>query len=176
MADLFPPPQRANEPKTCSSTSVIWFDDLHVGRCFVSRDYEMTQHEIVAFARRFDPQMFHLDAEAARQTFFGGLAASGWHTASVTMRLMAESLPLAWGIIGAGTDHLHWPRPTRPGDCLRLKSVVETMRPLQSRPGIGLVTFRCTTLDQHHEAVQVVVPKLFVPLRGNDKFMPLSSR
>lgn len=169
MSNLLASSLTAPVPRPYADASALWFEDLHVGQCFVSRDYEMTQQEIVAFARRFDPQLFHLDAEAAKQTFFEGLAASGWHTASVTMRLLAESVPLAWGIIGAGTEELHWPRPTRPGDCLRLKSVVESMRTLRSKPGVGFVTFRCMTMDQRHEAVQVVVPKLFVPLRGAAK-------
>lgn len=144
----------------------LWYEDLHLGDAFVSREYEVTQEEIVAFARQYDPQPFHTDPVAAQDTFFRGLAASGWHTAAVTMRLVAESLPLAWGVVGAGSDHISWPKPTRPGDTLRVRSVVEEMRPLRSRPDRGLVTFRCTTLDQRGETVQILLPKLFAPLRS----------
>jgi acyl dehydratase len=165
MTDLFATAPCAPAPRAYAAQDALWYEDLQVARCFVSREYEITQQEMVAFARRFDPQPFHLDPEAAKATFFGGLAASGWHTAAVTMRLVAESLPLAWGVIGAGTDDLHWPRPTRAGDRLRVKSIVESMRLLGSKPGVGMVTFRCTTLDQRQETVQVVVPKLFVPMR-----------
>jgi acyl dehydratase len=148
-----------------STAPRVWFEDLHVGREFVSREYEITETEVVAFARHYDPQPFHIDPVAARETFFEGLAASGWHTAAVTMRLVAESLPLAGGIVGAGTDHLSWPRATRPGDRLHVKSVVESLRPLRSKPDRGLVIFRCTTCDHRDDPVQILMPKLFVPLR-----------
>jgi acyl dehydratase len=143
----------------------LWFEDVHVGRAFVSREYEITETEMIAFARHYDPQPFHTDPMAARQTFFQGLAASGWHTAAVTMRLVAERVPLAGGIVGAGTDHLSWPPATRPGDRLHVKSVVKSLRPPRSKPDRGLVIFHCTTCDHRDEPVQILMPKLFVPLR-----------
>lgn len=96
MANLFASHLCRPTPQPYAAEDSLWYEDLKPGACFVSRDYEVTQHEIIAFAQRFDPQVFHLEPEAARTTIFGGLAASGWHTAAITMRLVAESLPLAW--------------------------------------------------------------------------------
>jgi acyl dehydratase len=171
MTDLLPGRPCSPVPRLYGDETALWYEDLHVGDSFVSRSYQVTQEEIVAFASRYDPQIFHLDAEAAKATFFGGLAASGWHTAAITMRLIAESVPLAWGIIGAGTDDLHWQRPTRVGDCLRVKSIVVDMRPLRSKPGVGMMTLRCATVDDRDEPVQTIVPKLFVPFRSRGSLL-----
>jgi acyl dehydratase len=120
----------------------------------------------VEFATRFDPQPFHTDPEAARGTMFGGLAASGWHTAAITMRLLVESdVRPAGGWIGAGCDELRWPRPVRPGDELRTESQVLEMRPLKSRPDQGLVKMRTATLNQKNEEVQIMVANLLVRRR-----------
>jgi acyl dehydratase len=126
----------------------------------------VTAEEITAFAAQYDPQPFHLDDAAARQTMFGGLAASGWHTAALTMRLLVggEFRP-AGGIIGGGMDELRWPRPLRPGDTLRLETEVMEVRPSRSRPQQGLVKARTTTFNQHDEPVQVIVANLIVPRR-----------
>jgi acyl dehydratase len=119
------------------------------------------------FANAFDPQPFHLDEEAARSTFFGGLAASGWHTAALTMRLLVESdVRPAGGIIGAGGEELRWPRAVRPGDELELEAEVLEVRPSASRPRRGLVKFRTTTLNQRQEPVQVLVMSLLVERRA----------
>ena len=119
------------------------------------------------FAAEFDPQPFHLDEEAARDTIFKGLVASGWYTAAVTMRLLVESdLKPAGGIVGAGADELRWPRPVQPGDELRIESEVLEMRPSRSRPDQGLIKVRTTTLNQNDEAVQIVVANLVVPRRS----------
>lgn len=96
------------------TSETIYLDDLTVGAVFRSSEHELDATQIREFARRFDPHPFHLDEEAARETFFTGLAASGWHTAAITMKLIVESVPLAGGIIGAGGE-ITWPRPTRPG-------------------------------------------------------------
>ena len=121
---------------------------------------------IKPFAREFDPQPFHLDEQAARKTIFQGLAASGWHTAALTMRLLVESeLKPAGGLVGAGFDEFRWPRPVRPGDELRVESEVLEVRPSKSRPGQGLVKVRMTTLNQNGDAVQVLVANLLVPRR-----------
>jgi acyl dehydratase len=119
-----------------------------------------------AFAAEFDPQPFHLDEAAAHHSIFRGLAASGWHTASVTMRLLVESeLKPAGGIVGAGFDEFRWPRPVRPGDELRIESEVLEVRPSKSRPEQGLIKVRTTTLNQDGEAVQVLVANPVVPRR-----------
>jgi len=119
---------------------------------------------IKAFAREFDPQPFHLDDSAARGSIFRGLAASGWHTAAMTMRLLVESeLKPAGGIVGAGFDEFRWPLPVRPGDELAVESEILEVRPSKSRPDVGLVKVRTTTRNQNGEAVQVTVGNLVVP-------------
>jgi acyl dehydratase len=121
---------------------------------------------IRSFATEFDPQPFHLNEDAARASLFQGLAASGWHTAALTMRLLVDSdLKPAGGIIGAGFDELRWPLPVRPGDELRVESEILEVRPLKSRADRGVVKVKTTTLNQRGEAVQVSVGNLFVPRR-----------
>jgi acyl dehydratase len=143
----------------------LYLDDLHVGQRFTSGTRAIDATQIKAYAREFDPQPFHLDEEAAKTTLFGGLAASGWHTMSVTMRLLVESgLPLAGGIIGAGGE-INWPKPTRPGDVLLVVSEVEEITPSRSRPDRGMVRVRSETRNQHDEVVQVLIAKLVVPRR-----------
>jgi acyl dehydratase len=143
----------------------LYLDDLQVGRRFLSRTHVVDETEIRAFARQFDPQPFHLDEEAAKHTIFGGLVASGWHTAAITMRLLAEGgLPLAGGIIGVGGE-LAWPKPTRPGDTLQVESEVLAITPSRSRPGQGTATIRNLTRNQRNEVVQELTAKLIVPRR-----------
>ncbi|HZO43076.1 MAG TPA: MaoC family dehydratase [Methylomirabilota bacterium] len=143
-----------------------YLEDYAVGQKFRSGRLRIDEERIKQFAAEFDPQPFHLDAEAARHTIFGGLAASGWHTAAVTMRLLVESdLKPAGGIVGAGADEFRWPRPVRPGDELRIESEVIDVRPSRSRPDQGLIKVRTTTLNQNDEAVQIVVANLVVPRR-----------
>jgi len=121
---------------------------------------------IKTFAAEFDPQPFHLDEQAAASSIFGGLAASGWHTAAATMRLLVVSeLKPAGGIVGAGFDEFRWPRPVRPGDELRVESEVLEVRPSKSRPEQGMIKVRTTTLNQRDEIVQVSVGNLVVPRR-----------
>src|SRR5215472_18047011 len=143
-----------------------YLEDFAVGQSFGSGQVRVDANEIKAFAAKFDPQPFHLDEEAARDTAFGGLAASGWHTAALTMRLLVESeLRPAGGIVGAGGDELRWPRPVRPGDELHLESEVLEVRPSKSHPEHGLVKARTTTLNQAGETVQILVANLVVPRR-----------
>jgi acyl dehydratase len=143
----------------------LYLDDLAVGQRFASADKTVTTAEIEAFAAQFDPQPFHLDTAAAKETLFGGLAASGWHTAAMTMRLLVTGgLPLAGGIIGMGGE-VAWPTPTRPGDVLRVDSEVIEVAPSRSRPDRGTVTVRSTTLNQRNESVQVLTARLIVPRR-----------
>jgi acyl dehydratase len=144
----------------------LTLDDLTVGLHFESRKHTVEVNEIKAFAARFDPQPFHLDEDAAKETLFGALAASGWHTAAITMRLLVESgLPLEGGIIGTG-GKIAWPKPTRPGDTLHVESEVVEITPSRSRPDRGMATVRTLTLNQKNEVVQEFTAKLIVPRRG----------
>jgi acyl dehydratase len=141
-----------------------YLEDFAVGQTFGSGRLRIEREQIKVFAAEFDPQPFHLDEETARSTMFGGLAASGWHTAALTMRLLVESdLKPVGGIIGTGFDELRWPRPARPGDELRVESKVLEVRLSTSRPERGLIKVRTTTLNQDGEAVQVAVGYLLVP-------------
>jgi acyl dehydratase len=143
-----------------------YLEDFTVGQTFGSGRLRIDTEQIKTFAAAFDPQPFHLDEAAARDTIFRGLAASGWHTAAVTMRLLVESdLKPAGGIVGAGFDEFRWPRPVRPGDELRVESEVLEVRPSKSRPDQGLIKVRTTTLNQHGEAVQVLIGNLVVRRR-----------
>jgi acyl dehydratase len=144
--------------------SRLCLEDLSVGQIFESRTQRVDAEAIKAFAREFDPQPFHLDGEAAKGTLFGGLAASGWHTAALTMRLIVESVPLEGGVIGSGGD-LSWPRPTRAGDSLRVVTEVLEITPSRSKPDRGMIRMRSTTLNQNDEAVQVFSPKVVVSRR-----------
>jgi acyl dehydratase len=146
-----------------------YLEDFAVGQTFGSGRRRIDQGRIMAFAREFDPQPFHLDEAAARDTIFQGLAASGWYTAALTMRLLLDSeLRPAGGIVGAGFDEFRWPRPVRPGDELRVESEVLEVRPSKSRPDRGLIKMRTTTLNQDGEAVQVLIANLVVPRRQAD--------
>jgi len=145
-----------------------YLEDFAVGQTFGSGRLRIDRRRIETFAAEFDPQPFHLDEQAARSTLFGGLAASGWHTAALSMRLLVESeLKPAGGIIGAGFDELRWPRPVRPDDELRVESEVLEVRPSQSRPNEGLLKLRMRTLNQNGEAVQVAIGYLLVQRRPN---------
>jgi len=127
---------------------ILYLEDLHVGQRFSSGTHEMTEDRIKAFAAEFDPQPFHLDDVAARATVFGGLSASGWHTAAVAMRLLVTGgLPLGNGIIGLGGD-LAWPKPTRPGDVLRVESEILEILPSRSKPNQAVVKIKSTTVNQ----------------------------
>ena len=141
-------------------------EDMTPGRTFVSSERVITAEDIVAFGRQFDPQVFHVDPEAAADSFFGAHVASGWHTTAFTMKLMVETLPIAGGVIGAGCEKISWPRPVCPGDRLHLVIEVETARASTSRPDIGIVGIKVTTLNQHGDAVQIMHPRIVVPLRG----------
>jgi acyl dehydratase len=143
----------------------LYLEDLTVGQRFTSGTLTVKEEEIKAFAGRYDPQPFHLDDDAARGTLFRGLAASGWHTAALTMRLTVDGgPPLAWGIIGGGGE-IAWPRPTRPGDVLHVEGEVVEIIASKSKPDRGLVTMRSETKNQNGETVQVSTMKLVVPRR-----------
>jgi acyl dehydratase len=144
----------------------LYFDDLAVGDTYTSGTHTVTADDIKRFAAEFDPQPFHLDDDAAHDTLFGGLAASGWHTAAITMRLLVAGGPkLAHGIIGAGGD-IEWKAPTRPGDVLRVESEVAELVPSRSRPDRGMVVLRSRTMNQRGDVVQALSARLMVPRRA----------
>ncbi len=137
----------------------LYLEDLQSGQRFVSGTHVMEVERMKSFAAEFDPQPFHLDEAAAEASLFKGLAASGWHTASVAMRLLVECMPVAGGLIGFGGE-LSWPRPTRAGDTLHVDSEVLEVTPSRSKPNQGVVTIRNTTFNQHGEAVCVFTAKI----------------
>ncbi len=154
-----------SEISTANASAHLYLDDLRVGQRFASGTYVVDEQQIKTFAHEFDPQPFHLDDESAKRSLFAGLAASGWHTAAITMRLLVEAgLPFAGGIIGAGGE-IGWPRPTRPGDTLMVTSEVVEIVPSRSRPDRGTVTVRSETRNQHDEVVQTLLARLIVPRR-----------
>ena len=146
---------------------MLYFEDLKVGDTFGTSSHTVTAEEIVAFARQYDPQSFHTDAAAAKTSLFGQLVASGWHTAAVSMSLMVRGeMNLDGGVIGRGVDQLRWPRPTLPGDTLRVVMTVLEMDPKPSRTGRGRVHLSCRTLNQAGEPVQEMIARLLVQRRA----------
>jgi acyl dehydratase len=144
------------------SAKTLFLDDLRVGQRFNTGSYRMEEDRMKAFAAEFDPQPFHLDDAAAQNSIFRGLAATGWHTAAATMRLQVSGeMRLAGGLIGLGGE-IAWPKPTRPGDTLRVESEILEIVPSRSKPNQGIVKVRSATLNQNNEEVQVFTAKLLV--------------
>lgn len=143
------------------------FEDFPTGSRLVSSTYPITAEAIIEFGKNFDPQVFHLDPEAAKDTLFGGLAASGWHTAAVSMRLFVNTMNVAGGIIGLGVDELKWPNPVRPGDELRVEIEILSARISKSRPGFGIIRIRNVTKNQHGEVVQSFMASAMLPARSS---------
>ena len=139
----------------------LYLEDLHVGQRFESREHLLDEAQITAFAAEFDPQPFHLSDDGAAGTVFGSLAASGWHTAALTMRLLVESVPLADGLVGIELE-LAWPRPTRPGMALNVASEVVDIVSSRSKPNMAIVTMRNETRDQDGELLQLFTVKMIV--------------
>ncbi|MBV2161074.1 MaoC family dehydratase [Achromobacter denitrificans] len=137
----------------------LFLDDLAVGDTFTSAPHQLNADQIRRFAAEFDPQPFHLDETAARASLFQGLAASGWHTVAITMRLLVDSLPLADGVIGAGAE-ISWARPTRPGDILTVKSTILSITPSRSKQDRGIVVVETITSNQDGEEVQKLTSKI----------------
>jgi acyl dehydratase len=142
----------------------LYLEDVAPGMRFESASHALDEAQILAFAGAFDPQPFHLDDAAAKGTIFGGLAASGWHTAAITMKLLVASVPLADGIIGGGGE-IVWPKPTRPGDVLRVFSEVVEVIPSRSKPERGMVLVRSETKNQHGDVLQRFTAKLVLHRR-----------
>ena len=140
-------------------TDRLYLDDLYVGQRFESAPHALDAAQIKAFAAEFDPQPFHLDEDAAKDSIFRGLAASGWHTAALTMRMLVEAMPLADGLVGAELE-LAWPKPTRPGMTLRVFSEIVAIKPSRSKPDMAMVTARNETRDQDGEVLQVFTVKM----------------
>src|SRR5882672_5790964 len=165
-------PAYASAPaKVATPAKVLYLDDLHVGQKFSSGTYRMTEDRIKTFAAEFDPQPFHLDDMAARNSVFRGLAASGWHTAAATMRLLVTSgLPFAGGLVGLGGE-ISWARPTHPGDTLRVESEILAIVPSRTKPNQAVVTVRNTTLNQKGEEVQVLTTKILAFKRKDNPAM-----
>ena len=149
--------------------TALYFEDFAVGQKYLgSTSRVIDADEIKSFAAAYDPEPFHLDeAAAAQNPALRGLTASGWHTASVTMRLLVESeLRPAGGILGLGVDEIRWPRPVRPGDELRVETEVLELRASGSRPSQGIVKVRTTTFNQANEVVQILISNLLVERRA----------
>ena len=146
---------------------IYYLEDLKVGETFRTGRIKVTTEDIKRFAREFDPQPFHMDEEAARDSLFGGLAASGWHTAALTMSLIVDApFQPAGGHIGARIEEIRWPRPVRAGDELHAETEVLEVRASESRPGYGWLKVRTTTYNQKDEAVQVYTGNLIVRARS----------
>ena len=143
-----------------------YFDDLKVGDRFKSEPLSVTEKQLIEFAHKFDPQMFHLSRRSAERTIFKGLVASGWHTAAMTMRLFVQTLNFAEGAIGLGVDELRWPNAVRPGDALTVETEILELRLSRSRPGHGIIRLRNVTTNQRGEIVQTMLASAMVPRRA----------
>lgn len=138
----------------------LYLDDFKIGQTFISKSHTMDKEQIIAFAKQFDPQYFHLDDEAAKSSIFKGLAASGWHTGSITMKLLVEGgLPIATGLIGAGVE-LNWTHPTRAGDTLTVYSEIIDIIPSRSKPNQAILVVKIETKNQNNEIVQSMKSKI----------------
>ena len=146
-----------------------YFEDLKAGDRFKSEPLEVTEKQLIEFAHKFDPQMFHLDRKSAERTIFKGLIASGWHTAAMTMRLFVRTMNLAEGAIGLGVDKLRWPNVVRPGDVLKVETKILRLRRSRSRPNYGIIRVRSITTNQQGETVQTMLASAMVPRRLDNK-------
>ena len=144
-------------------TDLLYFEDFQPGQVFELGSLTVSRDEIIDFAAEFDPQPFHLDEEAGKASILGGLAASGWHTGAMVMRLLAENLLNKTSGRGSpGITRLRWKRPVHPGDCLTARVEILDTRDLRSKPDLGLVNIRVTASNQ--KGVEVLVwenPNLF---------------
>src|SRR5437763_14865207 len=148
-----------------------YFDDLKMGDRFQSEPLNVTEKQLIEFAHKFDPQMFHLSRKRAERTIFKGLIASGWHTAAMTMRLFVQTLNFAEGAIGLGGDELRWPNVVRPDDVLTVETEIVDLRPSRSRPGYGIIRLRNVTTNQRGEIVQTMLASAMVPRRDRREIL-----
>jgi acyl dehydratase len=151
-----------------------YFEDLEPGARFQSDSLQVNEKQLIEFAHKFDPQMFHLDRKTAERSIFKGLVASGWHTAAMTMRLFVQTLNFAQGAVGLGVDELRWPQAVRPGDILRVETEIVEARLSRSKPRHGIIRLRNVTTNQRGEVVQSMYANALVPRRagGNVKSSP----
>jgi len=154
--------------ESAQNEDALYLDDVFVGQTFETSRHHLDEAQIKAFAREFDPQPLHIDDEAARNSMLGGLSASGWHTAAITMKLMVGTPVFRSGMIGLGAE-IAWPRPVRPDDELRVIMKVTEVAPSRSRPDRGIVTMTCETLNQRGEVVQTLKPKAVMFRRGTGR-------
>lgn len=159
--------------KYCMSRACVWhtvvmryLEDLGLGERFLTQTAHVTEADILTFAQRFDPQPMHVDPEGALKGPLGGLAASGWHTISIVMRLIVDADPLdgaPW--LGLGVDEIRWPNPVRPGDSIRGELEVVAVTPSRSKPTHGIVRIITTARNQHNEIVLTMIPNLWIARR-----------
>ena len=145
-----------------------YFDDLKASDRFESEPLEVTEKQLIEFAHKFDPQMFHLDRKSAQRTIFKGLIASGLHTAAMTMRFFVQTLNFAEGAIGLGVDELRWPNAVRPGYVLTVETEIVELRPSRSKPNYGIIRLRNVTTNQRGEIVQTMLASAMVPRRRTE--------
>jgi acyl dehydratase len=144
----------------------LYFEDFYVGQRFDSiGSYKVTAAEIKEFGQKYDPQPFHLDQTAGEGSFFKGLAASGWLTAAIVMRLRVQSITVAGGMIGAGVEEMRWTTPVRPGDTIRSEIEVLGVRHSQSRKDYGIVRTRSIAYNQRNEIVLRATVNFLAPVR-----------
>ena len=142
-----------------------YFEDLKKGERFKSTTYQVSEEQIVTFAREFDPQPFHLDRAVAEKTMFGELIASGWQTAAITMRLFVRTLNFAEGAIGLGVDELRWPTAVKPNDVLQVETEILDLRESKSKPSHGIARIENVTTNQRGEVVQTMLASALVRRR-----------
>ena len=142
-----------------------YFEDLKIGDRLKSLTYKVSEEQIISFAREFDPQPFHIDPDVAATTIFGGIFASGWHTAAITMRLFVQTLNFAEGAIGLGVDKLRWPNAVKPGDVLQVETEILDLRESRSRPDQGIIRIRNVTTNQNGKTVQTMLASALVRRR-----------
>jgi acyl dehydratase len=150
-------------------TKELYYEDLKRGQRFRSETLQVKEKELIEFAHRFDPQMFHLNRKSAERTIFKGLIASGWYTAAITMRLFVQTLNFAEGAIGLGVNELRWPDVVRAGDTLRVETQIVSLRKSRSRPRFGIIKLRNITTNQRGEVVQEMLGAAMVPRRGRSE-------
>ena len=146
----------------------MYFEDYQPGQVTQFGAYKVTESEIKEFASKYDPQFFHLDDEAAKQSLFGGLCASGWHTASMFMRMLIDNLPEEHGSLGSpGINNLKWLKPVYPGYILSVKSCVSHCRLSESKPGVGLICVNYEVVNQHGMPVMTLESNAFFKCKNN---------
>ncbi len=146
-----------------------YFEDVEIGEKRKFGSYDVTREEVIEFASKYDPQPFHLDDEAAAQTYFGRLSASGWHTCAMTMRMLVDDMKVnkQAGLGSPGVDQIRWLKPVYPGDTLRIENETLSKRQSQSKPEMGSFQGKLTVFNQHDEPVMTMVSTGLIRVRGD---------